>query len=81
MKLRSMPTCFARSLMRFHIQVREKGSPRDVMKTFAGVFGFTNVGRPAEEKYRSNAARALLPTGTTRSLLPLPMTVMKPASS
>jgi sialic acid synthase SpsE len=43
-----------------------------------GLAFFATIG--FEDKYRSSASTAFLPTGTTRSLLPLPMTVMKPAS-
>ncbi len=75
-----MPARRARRLMRGHSVEAAKGRPRRVRKTLAGDLRVTNLGRPAS-RYRLMAAiAALRPTGTTRSLLPLPMTVTNPAS-
>ena len=46
------------------------GVPRLVKKTVPGDLAVTSFGRPASW-YRCKASIALLPTGTTRSLLPL----------
>ena len=76
---RSMPVRFTRFLMRSHSVTEANGVPRRFKKTFAGDFGVMSLGRPASIN-RFNAVTAVRPTGTTRSLLPLPMTLMKPAS-
>lgn len=55
-----------------------KADPRLVRNTTPGLFGRTKVCRTA--KYRCNAVTAAAPTGTTRSLLPLPITIRNPDS-
>lgn len=75
----SRPRRFAQLRMRSQSVTAAKGVPRALKKTVAGERAVKRAGRPVS-RYRSRALRAVRPTGTIRSLFPLPMTVTSPAS-
>ena len=75
---RSTPARRTAWVMRFQSVTGAKADPRLVRNTTPGLFGRTKVCRTA--KYRCNAVTAAAPTGTTRSLFPLPITIRNPAS-